>query len=104
MQKTSLRFTKNEASLGVAQLERYAEGWLLDGEIRQHSKQTIATRRIFTSKLLWFLRHKEYAECGLMELRQFLAYLGKGHLDPGGRFGNPHLTQPVRPRTVKDYH
>jgi site-specific recombinase XerD len=104
MQKTALRFTKNEASIGVAKLERYAEGWLLDGEIRQHSQQTLTTRKIITSKLVWFLRHKEYEECGLMELRQFLAYLTKGHLEPGGRFGNPHLTQPVRPRTVKDYH
>ena len=39
-----------------------------------------------------------------MELRQFLAYLNKGHEEPGGRFGNPQLTHPVRPRTVKDYH
>jgi site-specific recombinase XerC len=104
MQKTALRFTKHEASLGVAQLERYAEGWLLDGEIRQHSQRTLGNRQIILSKLVWFLRYKEYNECGIAELRQFLAYLSKGHLEPGGRFGNPYLTKPVTARTVKDYH
>ena len=104
MQKTALRYAKNDASVSLPQLRRYADGWLLDGEIRQHSQQTLATRKIITSKLIWFLEQKQHQDCGLMELRQFLAYLTNGHKEPGGRFGNPALTQPVRPRTVKDYH
>jgi site-specific recombinase XerD len=118
MQKTALRSAKSglsngtprnganrtSARIGVTELERQAEGWLLDGEIQQHSKQTLATRCLFMSKLVWFLRHQDFQECGTLELRQFPVYLTRGHEETGGRWGNPHLNRPVRPRTVKDYH
>ena len=41
---------------------------------------------------------------GVNELRLFLAYLSTVHKDPGGRWGNPQLTDTVKSRTVKDYH
>lgn len=104
MQKRPLSSASSEAHLDLSILERFAEGWLLDGEIRQHSPQTNAVRRIVIQKLLWFLKDREYPACGTQELRQFLAYLTRGHNDEGGRWGNPQLTRPVRPRTVKDYH
>lgn len=104
MEKTALRYAKTDSMVSLSILERYAEGWLLDGEIRQHSPQTLTTRRIIVSKLIWFLKRKGYQECGTLEIRQFLAYLNRGHEEPGGRFGNPQLTNLVRPRTVKDYH
>jgi site-specific recombinase XerD len=55
-------------------------------------------------KLEWFLTDREKETCSTLELREFLAYVRNGHLEPGGRWGNPHSTRPVRPRTVRDYH
>ena len=43
-------------------------------------------------------------QCGLTKLRQFLAYLGRAHDDPGERWGNPHMTRAVRLRTIFNYH
>jgi hypothetical protein len=53
--------------------------------------------------LLWFLDHREYPECGVEELREFFVYLRRGHLELGGRFGNPRLNRPVTPGTVHSY-
>jgi hypothetical protein len=75
MQKTAPPFPKSEVTVGLAELERYAKGWLLDSEIRQPSPGTLASRRLVVEKLLWFLRQQELSICGTMELRQFLAYL-----------------------------
>jgi site-specific recombinase XerD len=104
MQNLPPSFTISDPALDVSKLERYAEGWLLSGDISQHSHRTLEARRDIVNKLLWFLRHKRLDTCGTLELRQFLAYLTHGHREPGGRWGNPHMTKPVRPRTVKDYH
>src|SRR5438309_288484 len=93
-------FAKTEAALSVEQLDRYAKGWLLDGEIRQLSAATLAGRRIVIDKLLWFLRQQEISVCGMMELRQFLAYISTGHEDADGRWGNPQLKKRVRPTTA----
>jgi integrase/recombinase XerC len=101
MRKTQLTLTN---SLPVGELARNIQGWLLDGEVRQHSPNTLARRRIVTEKLIWFLRHKELEQCGAPELRAFLAYLGNGHETEGGRWGNPQLTRKVRPTTVSDYY
>jgi site-specific recombinase XerD len=90
--------------LEVSKLEHYAEGWLLSGDISQHSPNTLAFRRLLVTKLRWFLDRERLPRCGTHELRLFLAYLTHGHREPGGRWGNPRLTNPVRPRTVKDYH
>lgn len=92
------------ASLSVAQLAYQANGWLVDCEIRQHSPATTATRRMMLDKLLWFLKENDLPCCGLAELRGFFSYLMSGHTGMGGRWGNPHMTRPVRPRTVETYH
>ncbi|HZT41462.1 MAG TPA: tyrosine-type recombinase/integrase [Chthonomonadaceae bacterium] len=105
MNNRAPRFAKTDAaSVTVNDLERYAEGWLLAGEIDQHSSRTLDSRRSILNKLLWFLRQKELSCCGTMELRQFLAYLTNGHKEEGGRWGNAQQTRPVRPRTVHTYH
>lgn len=104
MKKTAHPSTNPDFAISVADLARYAEGWLLDGEIRQHSKATIGTRRIIVEKLLWFLRRREYSVCGILELRQFLVYLTRGHEEAGGRWGNTANSKPVRPGTVATYH
>lgn len=103
MQKTAHRFTESEAGIDVRQIERYGKGWLLDGEYRQLSPHTVAARKSLLDKLVWFLRYNELPGCGTPEIRAFLAYMGRGHEDEGGRWGNPRMTRPVRPRTVQTH-
>lgn len=104
MPKTAPRFKNSDQRIHMAELVSAAEGWLLDGEIRQHSKRTLEARRSIIDKLIWFLRSKECPSCGTLELRQFLAYVSRGHEQVGGRWGNAQMTRPVRPRTVHTYH
>ena len=99
-----LRSVPQRTTLPTAELVSHLDNWLLDGEIRQHSASVRSTRRLLLSKFDWFLRSQNHARCGTPELRQFLAYATRGHTKKGGRRGNPHLTQPLSPRTVKDYH
>jgi len=105
--QTSLN-TPNEplcvSDLSVGELERFAQDWLFDAEYRQQSPRTIEGKTDAVKKLLWFLRERGYTHCGLSELRQFLAYVGNGHKEKGGRWGNKHLTKPATPRTVDSYH
>ncbi|MGI4788211.1 MAG: tyrosine-type recombinase/integrase, partial [Janthinobacterium lividum] len=92
------------ASLSLDQLTYYANGWLVDCEIRQHSPATRATRRLILDKLLWHLRRSGSQACGTSELRLFFSYLINGHKEDGGRWGNPQMSRPIRPRTVDTYH
>jgi site-specific recombinase XerD len=91
------------AELTLSQLERQIQGWVLDGEIRQLSPRTLEERQSVTSKFLWFLKDRELPQCGTREIRAFLAYVGRGHDTPGGRWGNERMTKPVKPRTVHAY-
>lgn len=106
MHNSPLRFQKNDCppALPVQDLAYYAQGWIVDGEIRQHSTSILTLRRMILDKVLWFLDRQHSPDCGTLEVRQFLAYLVSGHTQPGGRWGNPQLTGPVRPRTVDTYH
>ena len=90
--------------LSLDQLTYYGHGWLVDCEIRQHSPATRATRRLILDKLLWYLRSQALSCCGTSELRGFFSYLINGHTEDGGRWGNPQMTRPIRPRTVDTYH
>lgn len=103
MQNSPLTFRKTECSLGTADLERFTEGWLLAGDIARHSPATLALRRLILGKLHWFLRGRSLDTCGTHEIRLFLSYLNHGHEQPGGRWGNPHETRPVKPGTVATY-
>ena len=85
MPLSPLPLAKSTTALSLAEIERNGEGWLLDGEIRRHSKTTLTNRRLIIDKLLWFLRERKYATCALLELRQFLAYISRGNED-GGRW------------------
>ncbi|MBI3909342.1 MAG: tyrosine-type recombinase/integrase [Armatimonadetes bacterium] len=91
------------ASIPTNDLARCAPGWILDGEVRQLSKRTLEARRFLVDNLLWFLHQQEAATCGAPEVRAFLAYLNRGHEEPGGRWGNPRARRPVRPRTAQTY-
>ena len=103
MQKTALPFQKSSLGIDLQTLRQSRDSWLLDGEIRQHSKATLENRRLILEKLLWFLDEKSYETCGLAELRQFLAYLGRSN-DEGGRWGNPQVTRAALPSTVQTYY
>jgi len=104
MQKTAHPFPKSEVAIGLAELDRYAKGWLLDSEIRQLSPGTLASRRLVVEKLLWFLRQQELSTCGTMELRQFLAYLTNSHESEGGRWGNDRRRRRMRPSSIGMYY
>jgi site-specific recombinase XerD len=95
--------TDTAVSLSVPDLSRLANDWLLDGQFRLHSPNTVATRRVFIKNLLWFLKERNCRQCGPTEMKQFFVYLSNGHEEPGGRWGNPQLKKALRPISVKDY-
>ncbi len=110
MQKTELYSAKTEADqdhvnpvLSLTQFERIYQDWLFEGECLNHSLNTIKGKRDVCQKLIWFLRQRNLDECGISEIRQFIAYVRNGHLEPGGRWGNPRLTKPASARTIKYY-
>lgn len=47
----------------VAELRRWADGWLLDCRYRQMSRSTLDTRRRLLEKLLWWLVQQERVTC-----------------------------------------
>jgi site-specific recombinase XerD len=104
MKVTPLTSTKTACSLPASELERGTEGWLLDCEIRQHSKATLELHRIILSKLAWFVHDRKLTALGTLELRQFIVYLTRGHEQPGGRWGIAQQKEPVTPSTVQTYH
>lgn len=101
--KTPLRTPHSEVLILTDELRRYADGWLLDCKYRQLSPQTIATRQLTTDKFLWFLGAKGHKVVDSLAIRAFIGYVGSGHTEDGGRWGNAQLTKPVRPRVVRDY-
>ena len=103
MKTSPLTIRKPQCSLATLDLARYCEGWLLACDIAEHSEQTLKLRKIICDKLLWFLHSKNLAECGTLELRQFFSYLKHGHEQPGGRWGNPQQTRPVKSGTIATY-
>lgn len=99
-----LRYGVFDRAIPVDKISRLADGWLLAGEVSQHSWQTRDTRRFVIDKLLWFCDLRKIEEVDTMALRMFFLYCTNGHKEPGGRWGNPQMIQPVRPRTVQTYH
>ena len=91
-------------SFSAAELKAYAESWYMDGEIRQHSARTLVKRRYLLGKFFWFLDHKHLQTVHTAVIRQFLSYVTNGHKEPGGRWGNPKETEPVKPGTVANFH
>jgi site-specific recombinase XerD len=103
------RFTRRDLqsaldTLSANELEQQLASWLLDGEVRQLSKNTIANRRVFADRLLWFVRQRELAQFGPFEARSFMAYLNNAHESDAGRWGDPDRKQPLRPASAKFYH
>src|SRR5689334_9246160 len=76
---TSGNRNATEFTLGVRDLQRYAEDWLSEAEYLRQSPATIKGKRETLEKLLWFLLKFQRSECGTRELRHFIAYIGNGH-------------------------
>jgi hypothetical protein len=65
-------------------LKATAADRLWDFEVREVSRNTIATRRLLLDKLVWFLLREGYAARDTAALRAFLAYLRTALEEPGG--------------------
>lgn len=104
MQKTALQSVKTDSSIKVSDLRRFADGWLLDGEIRQHSQATLRLRRLLIDKLTWFLDENKIDRCDVMALRQFFAYVTRTPSGEVGRWDNPQKKKAIRPCTVRTYY
>lgn len=79
MKLSPLTSRKTACSLPTNELERNGQGWLLDGEIPQHSRTTLALREIILDNLYWFLQATRYSACGTFELKAFIVYLKRRH-------------------------
>lgn len=95
---------EEEAPIPVSDLSLYKEDWLLDCDIRQLSKNTVANYRFLMDKLLWYLNEEKMDTCGLRELKRFFAYVNTAHETEAGRWGNPRMKKPVSALTVATYH
>lgn len=104
MNKRHLSSKNPPSVLSVDELEKQVAGWLLNGEISQHSPATLANRRLYTRNLLWFLREKGFTKFGVEELREFFGYFNTAHKDPKGRWNNPKENHPVKPSTIAAYY
>lgn len=94
----------DEIGVLVAKLEGWMSVYFQDCELRLLSAKTIEVRKYFFRNFLWFLDHEGIADCTSTDIRRFFYYLGHGHEEAGGRFGKAHLTQPLRPITIRDYY
>lgn len=101
---TAPQLANLKSELSTLSLAHHTKDWLNESRIRQLSPRTIEERRSFGEKLVWFLKHKQHEVCGLRQLREFFVYLGTAHDEPGGRWGNPNMTKPLRPITIRTYH
>lgn len=91
-------------ALSLSDLEYYAQGWKLDGDVRMLAKSYVEKRRDCTAKLLWFLRSEGYSECGVLELRAFFSYLRSSHERPEGRWGNDKQRRALSAGTFQMWH
>ncbi len=107
MRKIQPSFQKSAGEIEhvfTAGLSRLADNWFMAGEINRHSERTTQARRELLKKLSWFLAHKSLDVCDIAALRAFLHHATNGHKEEGGRWGNPRMTKPTTPGTVKTYH
>lgn len=83
MVQTPLRSPISGVIIGLEDLRRFSKGWILDGEYRRLSPQTLELRRSTLAKLVWWLEHEKFTECGSFEIRGFISYVANGHKEKG---------------------
>lgn len=98
------RALRPEVRIPIPELQQLSHEWLLDCELRQHTQRTLDSRRNHLKKFFWFLNHRQISDVGTPELRQYMHYLANGHLEPGGRWGNPQITEPMRPVSMHGHY
>lgn len=94
---------KAQQGIRVQDLTNYLDDWNLESQLRKHTAQSVQSRKARISKFFWFLEHKGIEEVGTTQLKQFFLYLNEGHLEPGGRWDNRRMTEPMRPISVHAY-
>lgn len=104
MPKKAFTSSSSEPRLSLSQLRRIYDEWALDCQLKQFSAKTLDCRKVMLAKFFWFLESRSYSEVGAAEIKYFLGYLATGHTEPGGRWGNPRLTKPMRPVSVRTYY
>jgi len=104
MKKTALESSKTSTAVATKKLTGWAADWILDGELQQLSPKTLSERRLIFEKLFWFFDREGFKTVEVAELKAFFHHLTSGHTDPAGRFGNPRLTKPLRPVSLKGWH
>ena len=100
MRNSPHSYTISNVFVLTTKLQTLAVGWLLACDINQHSERTIYNRRMLIRHLVWFLELRGFEECGVNELRAFLAYCTNGHKERRGRWEQANLVNPIKPRTV----
>lgn len=100
--RSEQRFLSEEASIDINQLQRYAEGWILDCEIRQHSKATLAARRQLLKNFWWYCEKFKVNIVDRTAIRQFLAYAASD--PPEGRWDNLQETGKISAGTIATKH
>lgn len=83
-------------------LQSLADEYFLDCEYRKLKPHTIRTSRCIFDHFFWYLSTYKCDGCGRNEIKQFLHYIQTPQ--PEGRWGNPKLTEAVRPTTARDYY
>lgn len=80
-----------------------SKSWFLHSEVAGCSASTLENRRLVVSKLEWFAEGRNLPQVDTNALLQFFLYLRNGHLEPGGRWGNPQNTKPASAGTIATY-
>lgn len=91
------------AQLTSAEVKAHGKNWIIECEYRQCTKATVANYKNLLKQLEWFMAHEEREFLDIQTVKAFLAYLRRGHEEPGGRWGNPKLTRPIKPSTAETY-
>lgn len=87
----------------VTVIARYCEDWISEAEYLQQSPETIVGKRDALKKFLWWIEQNRCEDVGAREIRRYLVYIGNGHLQEGGRWGNAQMTKPASARTIQYY-
>ena len=93
-----------ELKISIQDLVQYLEDWNLDSHLQLHTSQGQRSRKQRIEKFFWFLQYRGIVEVGKTEIKEFFRYCNEGHLEPGGRWGNPRMTTPMRATSVCGYH
>ncbi len=104
MQITAPQCVNSPSAIQASELPGHIKSHLDDARIRQLSTRTIQERGIYLSKLVWFLKLRDYSMFDTGAARDFFTYLTVAHEDPSGRWGDPRQRQPLRPITIRSYY